>query len=101
MGLKFPVDLDYIKKNPKPCPGDLKENIITEVIVSSLTLLDNFSSVPVAVDYATQSGKTSQVMSNLFEEHVKTLQVCQACQEKTPDGSHIISSEQMNCTSFF
>ena len=100
VGLKFPVDLDYIKKNPKSCPGDLKENIITEAIVSSLTSLDNFCSLPVAVDYATRSGKTGQVMSNLFEEHIKTLQLCQACQEKTPDRSHIISSEQMNCISF-
>ena len=50
VGLKFPVDLDYIKRNPKPCPGDLKENIITEAIVSSLTSLDNFCPQPVSVD---------------------------------------------------
>lgn len=100
VGLKFPVDLDYIKKNPKPSPEHLKENIVTEAIVSSLTSLDNFCSLPVAVDYATQSGKTGQTMSNLFEEHIKTLQVCQTCQEKSTDRRHIISPDQMNCTSF-
>lgn len=65
MGLKFKVDLDYIKKNPKPSPEHLKENIITEAIVSSLTSLDNFCSLPIAVDYATQSGKTGQTMTIL------------------------------------
>lgn len=55
VGLKFEVDLDYIKKNPKPSPEHLKENIIAEAIVSSLTSLDNFCSLPVAVDCATQS----------------------------------------------
>ena len=100
LGLKFPVDLDYIKKNPKPSPEHLKENIVTEAIVSSLTSLDNFCSLPVAVDYATQSGKTGQTMSSLFEEHIKALQVCQSCQEKSTDRRHIISPDQMNCTSF-
>ena len=77
VGLKFKVDLDYIKKNPKPSPEHLKENIITEAIVSSLTSLDNFCSLPVAVDYATQSGKTGQTMTTIFEEYIKTLQACQ------------------------
>ena len=100
VGLKFPVDLEYIKKNQKPSPEHLRDNIITEAIVSSLTSLDNFCSLPVAVDYSTQSGKTGQTMSSLFEEHIKTLQVCQACQERLPGRRHIISSNQINCTSF-
>ena len=100
VGLKFPVDLEQIKKNQKPSPEHLRDNIITEAIVSSLTSLDNFCSLPVAVDYLTQSGKTVQTMSSLFGEHIKTLQVCQACQEKLPDRRHIISSNQIICTSF-
>lgn len=100
VGLKFPVDLDYIKKNPTPSPEHLKENIITEAIVSSLTSLDNFCSLPVAVDHTRKAGKTGETMSSLFEKHIKTLQVCQACQEKSSDRRHIISADEMNCTSF-
>ena len=77
VGLIFPVNLDYVKKNPTPSPDCLKENIVTEAIVSSLTSLDNFCSLPVAVDYTTKSGKTGQTMSSYFEEHIKTLQICQ------------------------
>ena len=100
LGLKFPVNLDYIKNNPNPSPEYLKGNIITEAIVSSLTSLDNFCSLPVAVDYVTQSGKTGEAMASIFERHIKTLQVCQACQEKASDRRHVISRDQMNCASF-
>lgn len=100
MGLVFPVDLDYVKKNPTPSPDHLKENIVTEAIVSSLTSLDNFCSLPIAIDYTTKSGKTGQTMSSYFEEHIKTLQVCQTCQEILEDRRHIFSSDQINCASF-
>ena len=62
VGLKFPVDLEYIRKNRKPSPEHLRDNIVTEATVSSLTPLDKFCSLPVAVDYLTQSGKTGQTM---------------------------------------
>ncbi|CAB4004119.1 Hypothetical predicted protein [Paramuricea clavata] len=69
VGLVFPVDLDYVKKNPTSSPDHL---IVTEAIVSSLTYLDNFScSLPIAVDYTTKSGKTGQTMLSYFEEHAK------------------------------
>jgi hypothetical protein len=100
VGLVFPVDLDYVKKNPTPSPDHLKENIVTEAIVSSLTSLDNFCSLPIAIDYTTKSGKTGQTMSSYFEEHIKTLQVCQTCQEILEDRCHIFSSDQINCASF-
>lgn len=93
LGLKFPVDLAYIKNNPNPSPD--------EAIVSSLTSLDNFCSLPVAVDYVTQSGKTGEARASFFEWHIKTLQVCQACQEKASDRRHVISRDQMNCASFY
>ena len=56
IGLKTPVDINFVQRNPSPSPEYLKENIVTEAIVSSLTSLDNFCSLPVAVDYTTQSG---------------------------------------------
>ena len=100
IALKTPVDIRYAKENPSPSPDYLKANIVTEAIVSSLTSLDNFCSLPAAVDYCTQSGKTGQAMADLFREHIKTLQTCESCQRQAPHRRHIISSHTMNCNSF-
>lgn len=69
VGLKFKVDLAYIKEHTDPSADDLRNNIITEAIVSSLTTLDNKFSLPCAVDYGTQKGKTGEAMANEFETH--------------------------------
>ena len=100
IGLKTPVDIHYAKENPSPSPDYLKDNTVTEAIVSSLTSLDNFCSLPVAVDYCTQSGKTGQAMVDLFREHIKTLQTWESCQRQATHRRHIISSHTMNCNSF-
>ena len=100
IGLKKPVDIHYIHENPSPSPKHLKENIVTKAIVSSLTSLDNFCSLPVAVDYTTQSGKTGEAMADLFREHIKTLQACKLRQQQAPHTRHIISSQRINCNSF-
>ena len=100
IGLKKPVDIHYVHENPSPSPEYLKENIVTEAIVSSLTSLDNFCPLPEAVDYTTQSGKSGEAMADLFREHVKTLQVCELCEQQAPHTRHIISSQRINCNSF-
>ena len=100
IGLKTPVDIHYAKENPSPSPEYLKNDIVTEAIVLSLTSLDNFCSLPVAVDYCTQSGKTGQAMADLFREQIKTLQTCESCQRQAPHRRHIISSHTMNRDSF-
>ena len=58
VGLAIKADLPYVKQNEIPSPEVLKESIITEAIVSSLTTLDNKCSLPCIIDYATQNGKT-------------------------------------------
>ncbi|KXJ08282.1 hypothetical protein AC249_AIPGENE22231 [Exaiptasia diaphana] len=98
IGLTKPVDLSYIQENPTP--EYLKNNIVTEAIVSSLTSLDNFCSLPVAVDYTTKSGKTAETMYTLFEQQIKTLQTCESCQQRSPDNRHIFSFVDTNCSSF-
>lgn len=50
VGLKFKVDLAYIKEHTDPSADDLCNNITTEAIVSSLTTLDNKFNLPCAVD---------------------------------------------------
>ena len=64
---KFKFDLAYVKERTDPSADDLRNNIITEAIVSSLTNLDKKFSLPCAVDYATQKGKTGEAMANEFE----------------------------------
>ena len=49
VGLKFKVDLAYIKEHTNPSADDLRENMITEAVVSLLTALDNKFSLPCAV----------------------------------------------------
>ena len=43
VGLTVPVDASFMKENPEPSPDFLKNNIITEALVSSVTTLDNSS----------------------------------------------------------
>ena len=94
------VDLDYVKEHPVPSPEILKENIITEAVVSSLTTLDNKNSLPCAVEYSTQKGKTGDAMTESFESHIKTLQMCQSCQIRTPHQRNILKSADGWCDSF-
>lgn len=96
VGLQFPVDMEYVR-TPNPSPEFLKENIVTEALVSSMTSLDNFCLQPVAVNYATQCGKTGQAMSSLFEEQIISLEVCHECLKHASDKRHIVSLEEMNC----
>ena len=44
--LKFKFDLAYVKEHTDPSADDLRNNIITEAIVSSLTTLDKKFSLP-------------------------------------------------------
>ena len=55
---------DYVKKNPTPDTDFLKENLITETIVSSLTSLDNKCRLPCATEYYPKEGKTAQSRQN-------------------------------------
>lgn len=80
VGLKFKVDLAYVKEHKDPSADDLRENMITEAIVSSLTTLDNKFSLPCAVDYATQKGKTGEVIAK-NSTNIETVQLCEACKD--------------------
>lgn len=100
VGLKFKVDLAYIKEHMDPSADGLRENMITEAIVSSLTTLDNKFSLPCAVDYAAQKGKTGEAMAQEFENHIREVQICEACQNRTPSQRNILKLEHVKCESF-
>ena len=100
VGLTIHVDFRYVLKTPFPSPDFLKENIVTEALVSFLTLLSYFCSLSVAVDYTPQVGKESPYMPESFHELIKTVQVCETCQKKTPSTRHITSFHKSMCCSF-
>ena len=63
--LTVPVDLNFVKEHDPPDPKMLKELIVTEAIVSSITTLDNKVSLPVSVDYTTKAEKNRE--RNIYE----------------------------------
>ena len=63
--LTVPVDLNFVKEHDPPDPKMLKELIVTEAIVGSITTLDNKVSLPVSVDYTTKAEKNRE--RNIYE----------------------------------
>ncbi len=100
VGLTFNIDIDYVRNNPSPDAEFLKENLVTEAIVTSVTSLDNKCSLPVAVEYSGKAGKTTESCENMFLEQLKILQTCESCQKETPFAKHIIKMCYERCTSF-
>ena len=100
VGLTFNLDIDYIRKNPKPNTEFLKENLVTEAIVSSVTSLDNKCSLPCAVEYSAKSGKTAESCHSMFVEQVKILQTCESCQKMSSSSKHILGKCYERCQCF-
>ena len=79
--LTVPVDLNFGKEHDPPDGQLLKELIVTEAVVGSITSLDNKISLPLSVEYTPKAGKTGQSLEKMFTKHVKTLQMCESCTE--------------------
>ena len=58
IGLTVPVDLNFVKEHDPLDPKMLKELIVTEVVVGSISTLDNKVSLPVSVNYTTKAENT-------------------------------------------
>ena len=100
VGLTFNLDIDYVRRNPKPSADFLKENLVTEAIVSSVTNIDNKCSLPCAVEYSTKSGKTAESCHNMFIEQVKILQTCKSCHNRASSSKNILGKCFQQCQSF-
>ena len=97
VGLDFEVDVAYVRENPEPTPECLSNHIITEVLVSSATTLDNSCSIPCAVHYVTnKKGKTGEKMKDFLETQCKILQICQSCQEEAPSVENVLNEEAID-----
>lgn len=66
VGLTVRTDIPFVRQNPHPTPEFLKTNIVTEVLVSSVTTLDNSTSLPCAVNYVSKAGKSGEEMKSPF-----------------------------------
>ena len=91
--LTVPVHLNFVKEHDPPDPKMLKELIMTEAVVGSITTLDN------SVDYTTKAEKTGENMEEMFTKHVKTLQMCKSCTEETKASDLIIEANPI-CESY-
>ena len=100
VGLTFNIDIDYVRKNPKPSADFLKKNLVTEAIVSSVTSIDNKCSLPCAVEYSTKSGKTAESFHNVLIKQVKILQTCKSCQSRASSSKSILGKCFEHCQSF-
>jgi len=65
IGLATAVDITYVKANPSPSSEHLRKSIVTEAITSSLTSLDNFCSLPVAVDYTRKTANNTKITGQM------------------------------------
>ena len=71
-----PLLLPLLQALPNLTSEFLKENLITESIISTVTSLDNKGSHPCAIEYSTKSEKTGVV------QQVRILQTCESSQKR-------------------
>lgn len=88
VGLTVPVDLDPLD------PQLVKELIVTEAVVGSITSLYDKISLPVSVEYTPKARKKDQSLE-MFTKHVKTLQICESCTEDSKPNHLITEGNQM------
>lgn len=93
VGLTVDADIPFVRDNPKPSPEFLNRHIVSEVLVSSVTTLDNSVSLPCAVVYASKSGKSGEEMKRLLFSQCKMLQVCLPCQKIVSSSENTFGDE--------
>ena len=76
--------LTFLRQNPHPTPVFLKTNIVTEVLVSSVATLDNSTSLPCAVNYASKAGKSGEEMKSLFFLNVRHFKSASVAKVRSP-----------------
>ena len=94
IGLEFSIDLDYVNDNPFLSKETLQKSMVREVVVTSVTTIDNKFSLPVAVQYVGKSGKTGKNMQQLFTNQVQLLQISQNCLKRFKTSDLIIDKNQ-------
>ena len=73
IGLNVKVNYEFLSKNPEPSLEYLKNNIITEVVVTSVTTLDNTASLSCGIEYVPKKGKLGGNTEKFFIETIKII----------------------------
>ena len=92
--LKEKVNLKFLEETVVT-PKYLNDNIITEVVVSSLTTMDNCMSLPVATHYVTKKQKMGADVKKFLYSPTKAVQICHQCQGQMKCSDHILSEENV------
>ena len=66
VGLIKKVSLDFVKENAFLSKETLQAQLVCEAMVSSVTSLDNNSSLPIAVNYVAKKGKTGDELKKML-----------------------------------
>ena len=90
VGLTVDIDVEFVKKNKNVTPKVIRENIVTEVVISAVTTIVNEVSLPCVVEYKSRSGKMGDAMAKSWSDRIKILQLCESCQESTTAEEHIL-----------
>ena len=83
MGLKDKVDIQFLNDHPIIDAAFLNKNIITDVVVSSMTSFENATSLPIATHYVPKEGKKEADVKSFILYLVRTLQIREACTQQT------------------
>ena len=79
--LNVKVDYEFVSKNPEP---SLEYHIVTEVVVTSVTTLDNTVSLPwVYFHYVSKKGNSGENLEKSLIETIKIIQSCELCQTES------------------
>ena len=98
VGLSVTVDMDFIKANTPSHPKMLSDHLITEVVVRSITSLDNKIPFPVSVVYSTKSAKSGRNLTKLFTDHIRILQMCETCTKLAKSDDLTINDSSFYCS---
>ena len=91
----YRIDLNYCRANPFINNKVLKNEIICQALVSSITTFDNSVSLPVSAEYSSKNGKTAANNKNILTNRIKVIQICENCQKRAKSNDLIFSEESI------
>ena len=88
-----------MSKNLEPSLEYLKDHIVTEVVVTSFTTLDNTVSLHRVTEYVPKKGNSGENLEKSFIETIKIIQSCERCQQKAKVENNILTLKSVDCNS--
>ena len=85
-----------LKKTP-PDPKQLEQDIIREAVVDCNTSLHNVTSLSLSVKHCTKYGKAGENVCNITKGHIRQLELCWSCLEKTKSDKLVVHDFSETC----